>query len=651
MPKSIEIEAEIGRGLAFLEKQQEADGSFVSHSSKSLQPFRSLRSWQTTFVPALMLASLAGLQQPAALRVRKKLAEFLLEQRDANWAFNYWAKHAPEQKTLPYPNDLDDTFCALAALYLHDPDLINEAGLAKVIKLLLATETSVGGPYRTWLVPPESEPVWLDVDVAVNSNIAFFLSLASNNLPALNTVMENAILNNTFSSPYYPLPYAFIYYFARSYGGPHKDRLLRTARRFQATAATDLDRALCLNARMRLGETRDMTGTLQEILSGQRRDGSWPAAAFYADPVKNGKLYYNGGAALTTAFVLESLQLYAQTGQRVPSGTLGLAKPSIQSATKTGVLSLARRQCRSLPADLRLTMKRTLTSLADSGNSVEIIGLPEAFNQSLRVPLHAPAEFLEHLSLANLNGWAAYTIYDDFLDDEGQPGLLSAANVAMRNSFYGFLGALPDNQAFRRLVREIFNIIDGANAWEVAHCRFKVRKDSIVLRRLPDYGDLSKLAERSLGHTLAPIAILSALEESGKVFAQTRDALKHYLIVRQINDDLHDWQEDLENGRITYVVAGILSGMGIKTGTYELPGLRAKAGKQFWYKTLPAICREMRAHIALSRQALKKAAIFSEVTKIGGLLDGLEASVDETLDRQSQAESFLKHYRRKAVRL
>ncbi|HVX56564.1 MAG TPA: hypothetical protein VHA37_02425, partial [Candidatus Saccharimonadales bacterium] len=109
-----ETEAAIRRGLTFLARQQGDDGSFISYSSASMQPFRRRRSWQTTFVPALMLGALAGLDVPAALRIRRPLAKFLLQQRDANWSFNYWTRQSPDRLTQPYPNDLDDTFCALA---------------------------------------------------------------------------------------------------------------------------------------------------------------------------------------------------------------------------------------------------------------------------------------------------------------------------------------------------------------------------------------------------------------------------------------------------------------------------------------------------------------------------------------------------------
>lgn len=649
MARPLEIEPALSRGLAFLEKNQEAGGGFTSYSSVSLQPFRRSRSTRTTFVPALMLAALSGLEQAAALRVRAGLAGFLLRQKDDTWAFNYWAKGAPERRAMPYPNDLDDTFCALAALYLHDPSIIDEAALATIIKLLLATEVSVGGPYRTWLVPADSAAAWLDTDLAVNSNVAYFLSLASNNLPALDGMMGRAIEDGSFVSPYYPSEHVFMYYLARAYGGPHKPRLLRKARQLYKSASTDLDRALCLIARLRLGDTRGIIKDIAGLLSGQRRDGSWPAAAFCRDPDQDGKPYYNGAAVLTTAFALEALHTYNGV-QRTPARSIAAAPHG--GTPYDSVLRLAKKHLRPLPGDLRRATLRSVTQLAEGGNGQEIIGLAGQFNRSLRRPLQpVPKGFLENLSLANLFGWAAYTIYDDFLDGEGQPGLLPAANVAMRSSLRQFLDALPADRPYHHVVRDVFDIIDGANAWELAHCRYRVQDDKLVIGSLPDYGGLAKLAERSFGHILAPLAILHASKAGKEAVGHTRGALQRYLIVRQLNDDLHDWQSDLEHGHITYVVARILSGLSLRRGRHPLPDLVRMARPEFWHETLPEICGEMRHHIDLGRKALDQAGIFTDNNVIGRLLESQAAIVADTIARQGQAENFLKHYEGKAVKL
>jgi hypothetical protein len=646
--KPPKIDLAIERGLAYLNGQQKTDGSFTSYSSANKRPFRRIRSWQTVFVPALMLTSLANLDDPAAKNIRQKLAKFLLKQKDSQWSFNYWSKTAPEYKKQPYPNDLDDTFCALSGLYLHNPSLIDGEALAKIVKLLVATEAAVGGPYRTWLVPAGSPPIWLDLDLAVNSNIAYFLSLATGNrLPKLDDFMEQSIANSSFKSPYYPSRYAFIYYLSRAYKGAKEKRLLQQARRLQAAAETDLDLALCICARVRLGDSRNLALSIDRLLNGQRRDGSWPAAVFYADPVKEGKLYYNGAPTLTTAFALEALELYRRQARPHENTVLKPVRSSGKPQSQPALLRLANKDTKKLSPELREPLMKLLKKVAVGSNGQEITGLATNFYDSFIAPPDLPyRDFLDKLGLANLYGWLAYTIYDDFIDDEGRPEFVSVANVAMRRSLDTFSAAAPADSEFTEFVRQIFDTVDSANAWEVANCRFEREGDKLAIGQLPDFGDLSKLAERSIGHALAPMALLAIAGKypaavDGRNFLK---AFRHYLIARQLNDDAHDWPEDLANGHITIVVAGLLSGLKIKPGNYDARELLTLTRPHFWNSTLSDVCQLMNGHIKFSRQALKTADFLKLDNPITDLLNGLQTSVDNTLQQQSQAKDFLKHY-------
>ncbi|MEJ0073396.1 MAG: hypothetical protein WDN27_04950 [Candidatus Saccharibacteria bacterium] len=373
----------------------------------------------------------------------------------------------------------------------------------------------------------------------------------------------------------------------------------------------------------------------------------------YADPVKNGKLYYNGSPALTTAFALEALALYADAGQPRTSRTAAGRTAREHSAAATA-LTLAKRQNRRLDPELRAATSQLLDKLAASDSGPEIIALPQRFNRSLVKPLEPGSRsenFLNNLSVANINGWLAYVIYDDFLDGTGKPSLLPAANAAARRSFDGFLEAIADDQAFRSLVRETFDAIDGANAWEQAHCRFERNSGRLLVGALPDYGRLSKLAERSMGHTLAPLAVLVATgsRPGEKPFKSVQAALSHYLIARQLNDDLHDWQQDLENGHVSYVVGRIISDLGLRPDGHDVRDLLPKARRQFWHETLPALCRTVREQIRLGRQALDTSGLLVQNNVIALLLDGFEQVIDETLDSQHQAISFLRHYNKQEV--
>lgn len=647
----------IERGVAYLAAAQRPDGGFDSYSSPSAtaSDFRPVYRYNTTFAPSIMLAALSGLDSEAGQRIRKRLTSFLKAQASSRGSFNYWAKSAPERRNLPYPDDLDDTACALIGLFLDDPTSLQPAELAAFVKLLLATETTPGGPYRTWLVANGSDPAWLDVDLAVNANINYCLSLVSRPLPHLIELMERSIRQERLTSPYYYSSYPLVYYLSRSYQGPLTRQLLDTVRRLSRPTEklTALPAALSLSARLRLGDSR--AGSLvNRLLDGQQSDGSWPAEAFCLDPTRGGVTRYNGSAGLTTALALEALSAYQSA--LAAGRTANNARPAKQAyglkgrtAFEAKIMTAARRDWRSLKPELRDSGLDFTKRLIRSSGSQEITSLPHAFNLSLAWPLRPAGEpALVQLGLANLYGWIAYTIYDDFLDDEGQPRLLPVANKALRRSLAAFHKALPSDADFQVLVSQTFDAIDEANAWELAHCRLQylAKSDELIIESLPFYDDPARLAERSLGHSLTPLAVLRAMniELDSALFNGVRRALVHYLAARQLNDDAHDWQTDLSKGHLTYVATKVLKDASIGPGRYEWTALLPLLQRQFWHHSLPEVCEDIRQQIELSRCSLNGLDQLQTPNILTELIDGIETSLAETLTSQRAARAFLKHY-------
>jgi hypothetical protein len=153
-----------------------------------------------------------------------------------------------------------------------------------------------------------------------------------------------------------------------------------------------------------------------------------------------------------------------------------------------------------------------------------------------------------------------------------------------------------------------------------------------------------------MGHVLPVVAIQSV---AGKKLDTTETqklvtAFRHYLIARQLNDDAHDWSEDLRRGHMTPVVAMILNELKVRPGKHELNSLLGKSRKQFWNITLPKVCKLIRHHTQLSRQALEDSNMLKQENVLASMLDGIESSVSDTLTQQAQAKDFLKHYRTSA---
>ena len=630
------------KALDYLALEQQDSGGYVSYSSPQKELFTTQFTYQTTFAPALILSSISRSNNPKAQTLCKQITAFLLNKKSKGWSFNYWSG-GKEQKERPFPDDLDDTFCALSGLWLHDTSLIDETALAHIVKLLLATENEVGGPYRTWLVPEDSADVWRDVDIAVNANIAYFLSLAVNPLPNLTAFLEQAIQTQNFVSPYYPDEYPVMYFIARAYQGPLQDKLaafILSKRHSDGSWGTPLHTSLALSSLYFAGQPLPAEA-IAYLLKQQQTDGSWPAEAFCIDPKREQKTFYNGAAALTTALAVEAISLYKKQ-QQIAKPTTAKPKPKLLTQTANRAI----RSSKSLDSSIQDILLPTLKHTLEGKNANEIILLPQLFYEDLQNKKKISSNTIADLALANLFGWTAYTMYDDILDGDSDSSVLPAANIAMRQSLTLFEQAIPNSPGFHDHVIQVFNAMDSANAWEVTQSRFKVSSGLIHIGRLPNFLTLDRLAERSLGHTLTPLGILAAqgLEPASPQATALHNALRHYLIARQLNDDAHDWQEDLRLGRITYVVARVLRQLDIKPGEHELSSLLAKAEQQFWHFTVRDVCYKITRHTTLSRKLLQQSGILREQNIIRKLLDDNDASVERTLKTVDQAKQFLHAY-------
>lgn len=627
----------IALGVAYLQSVQGRDGSFVTQVSPD-DSFVRRRNLLTVFGPALILTALSRID--AAQPVRDRLATWLRRQKNPDGSFNYWAKGAPERQTRPYPNDLDDTCCAWMGLYLHNPELLDSTALAQVVRLLLTAEQTVGGPYKTWLVG-EGQPAWQDVDLAVNANISYLLRSVAEPLPNLQKMMGEAIKSSDYGSPYYPVSLIVLYYLARAYQGEWRTDLVKYILQKQKDGywQTPAQTALAVSALRHLGYKASGKAR-RYLIKQQRADGSWPAEPIWLDEKHGSDLRYAGSAALTTALVLDALLPVKR------AVTASRAVP--QDAAVRPVVRRVQKRLNEFDEPLRQQSQRMLAKLVQSTSGHEIVLLPQMFGAALKRAPWLPPLFYDRLSAANIFGWMAYTIYDDFLDGEGDLSQLPVANMAMRESLAFFRQALP-RPAFLDCVGNLFTRIDTANAWEVAHCRFEHDGKTVLIQKVPHYKSLIFLAERSIGHGLAPLAVLAVqgLQLDDPRVILFEKGFCHYLTARQLNDDLHDWQQDFERGQISYVVAHLLRAINYPVGSRQsMAGLTRQLQQAFWRDSLPLLCQTVTRQIQLSRQAYARSQLLTSQNQFLELLDRLESAMARTLLERQKAVAFLKAYTR-----
>ena len=200
---NLKLDHVIDRGVFAINNLQLPDGSFSD----------------VNFYTGLILLSLSEINHSDISKIQNPAQEFLMSQHSPSYTYNYWkSPRTPLTKKI-YPDDLDDTSICLSALSLIDESFVDEEVLFSFVTTLIQAEEQPGGPYNTWIMPDYKNTNWYDIDLGVNINIGYFLSLQKIHLTNLVSFIETRIKHDDFSSKYYHKKISLIYFLSRWYRG------------------------------------------------------------------------------------------------------------------------------------------------------------------------------------------------------------------------------------------------------------------------------------------------------------------------------------------------------------------------------------------------------------------------------------------------
>ncbi len=257
-------------------------------------------------------------------------------------------------------------------------------------------------------------------------------------------------------------------------------------------------------------------------------------------------------------------------------------------------------------------------------------------------------EFVIQLGVANTFFWAASLVYDDFWDeDEGaNPALLPVANAFMRQYVDRFSTLLPE-KGLREYFHSLMGQLENANAWEIENCRTKVEGELLAIPvKLPEYGDYRMKFYPASGHCLGPVAVMLSCEY--EIESKETQALigymREYLIAMQLNDDAHDWKEDLERGHLSTAVVELLSAWKIQhpeSNEINLVDDMPELEELFWFTVLEPLCEKILAHSARSRGNLSSIGFAGNIETLEKYIKRNENAAHKALAEIELSKSLL----------
>ncbi len=620
------------KSLKFLLHSQEKNGAFYGYLFEKEKP--GIEIQKITFFTSLILEACADhfIDDLVWRKISSKAVRFLRREKSKRGSWNYWERKSDQYKEQPYPDDLDDTFCALGAL--HFSKEIQGEDLAKAIMLLTSLEIKEGGPYRTWTVSENAEKIWKDIDIAVNCNVAYFLSLQKVFLPSLHNLVEKSIREKKLLSPYYFNEIQVIYFISRFYRGNLQRELIQylLSKQRHNHWGNLQDSALAISALLNLGYEKEKLKNEYAMLCHEAEKG------FKVHPflVLKNRTQFIGSKSLTCAFFLEAFMKFDKE------------EIFVSEFTDKNIYEKAKKEIESALPKEHPYAEKFLDEIYVKDKNKEITLLPYYFAKSF--PSITKKSFCDDLALASLYGWLAFTIYDNVLDQDGGGELLPLGNFAfqrLREIYF----QLSKNKKIKFGLLEFFDetiLVMNKNAfWEISNCRLIYDKEYLYINSIPEFSK-KKIIEKSLGHSLGAISLFAIHGEktSGKKTSLLRAFFEGYILAKQLNDDAHDWEEDLRRGHLNYVNVKLLKTYLSDKKVHKLsfkndfPRLR----KLFWADTIQEIAKEEFFATKKARAALKKLNL-SEEKYFSKLLERFDRSMQRALEESQKTLSFLKTYK------
>lgn len=480
-----------------------------------------------------------------------------------------------------FHHHLGKNFLILSAIAKHSPDIISGELLAHTLNLLTTHEKEEGGPYRR---NPESNQIDFDSNVM----IAYFLSLQNVELPNLTNLIEEKIASSNFEGEIFPSNFFIPYFITTFYQGKEKKKLAEFFLCADPKNQTDI--LLCQAGLKNLGQKN------------------------YLNKIKLKKIKPNNKIESTLLKIIKHKKNQLEKpGEKEETSEI----EKIKKANQERLLGLE--------SKFRTLAEQRINQVIDKNTDRQMSLMAFYTKKALgKEGQKISNSLITELGLMNTYFWTAFIIYDDFWDEDeaAEPRLLPLANFYARHYTKFFSTLFPEKKEFEYFFTSLMDKLDAANAWEISNCRTKVEGDNFfVPKKLPNFEDYTIKYQPASGHILGSIAIFFQLgyQLKSPEIKNLINYFKNYLIAMQINDDAHDWEEDMARGHLSTVVALLLKEYENRYPDQKIIDLKkdkAKLQQIFWYQTIEKAGNKAVSFANKSQKALDKISIIKDQTPL-----------------------------------
>ncbi len=470
---------------------------------------------------------------------------------------------------------------------------------------MIKIERKPGGPYKTWYVSTEKKySSWHDVDPIVNANLLYLSTLYGIKLTSLERYIYKCLENNKYSSQYYPYSLIFVFLLSRSAQKNNNlsKKLHKVLDQIKFESLKPIEKIFFLLSSAYLG--RDLKDKhLQEVLDLQNSDGSFPPFPFCYDFARtDGASTYAGSSIITSALILELLLVLSSKNN------------STEKDKEANQAGFEKRVQKYFKEYKKASKKES--SIDESFD--KILQIPIATALSIKKKLNVKEEqTLFNLSLGLFFSWSGYTLFDHILDGQ-LSSLASAKAQKLVELGWKYLEKLFYFKNFKNEIIEAFLDCDEVYEWEATKPS-KIGSFDYIEKRMQPFLVALKFVPLFLGM-------------NKKIAEKIYKIYKTKMIIDQINDDSHDWEVDLKEGRNTYVLSLLMKYSKKRKGRSRI----------FWEKVMPkmiGICeKEYREAKSTIKRLKPFESYFDEV--IDKCFDPIRKAKEEKLKVEKLLQSL-----------